>query len=226
MNVIVLGDGLLGKEITKQSGWDYVSRKKDSLDFRNIKTWGPSVLIDYDIIVNCIAFTKTYEDNRKDSWDINVKALNDLIDFCVENNKKLIHISTDYIYTNSITKASEEDVPAHLPTWYGYTKLVGDAIVQLRMENYILCRLSHKPNPFPYESAWDDIKTNCDYVDVISNMVIKLIEKNAKGVFNVGTDEKSIYDLALRTKKVGRSKKPDIVPYDTTMNLTKIKNII
>jgi hypothetical protein len=29
MKVLVLGDGLLGNEIIKQTNWDYLSRKKD-----------------------------------------------------------------------------------------------------------------------------------------------------------------------------------------------------
>ena len=29
MKVIVIGDGLLGSELVKQTGWEYVSRKKN-----------------------------------------------------------------------------------------------------------------------------------------------------------------------------------------------------
>ena len=32
MKIVVLGDGLLGKEIINQTGWDYYSRKKDNLN--------------------------------------------------------------------------------------------------------------------------------------------------------------------------------------------------
>ena len=31
--ILVLGDGLLGSEMVKQSGWDYVSRKKDNISY-------------------------------------------------------------------------------------------------------------------------------------------------------------------------------------------------
>mgnify|MGYP003121849538 FL=1 len=34
--ILVLGDGLLGSEIVKQSGWDYISRKKDDVDLNDI----------------------------------------------------------------------------------------------------------------------------------------------------------------------------------------------
>jgi hypothetical protein len=36
LNVLVLGDGLLGSEIVKQTGWNFISRKKDEFDIFNI----------------------------------------------------------------------------------------------------------------------------------------------------------------------------------------------
>ena len=32
LKVLILGDGLLGSEIGKQTEWDYISRKKDGID--------------------------------------------------------------------------------------------------------------------------------------------------------------------------------------------------
>jgi hypothetical protein len=89
-----------------------------------------------------------------------------------------------------------------------------------------VCRLSHKPYPFPYDKAWSNIKTNGDYVTVISSLVISLINLNCNGVYNVGTETKSIYDLAKQTRNVEPILKPTNVPDDTTMNLNKLKNIL
>ena len=202
--IVILGDGLLGSELHKQTNWD-----------------------NYDLVINCIAFTETYSNKKDESWEVNVKSLDNLIEYCNLNNKKLVHISTDYIYAGSISEATEDDVPVHINTWYGYTKLVGDALVQVRCKDYLICRLSHKPNPFPYDNAWVDIKTNCDSVDIISSLIINLIEKKATGVFNVGTNIKSIYDIAIKTNKdVKKSYKPEYVPGDVTMNIEKIKRFL
>lgn len=226
MNVVILGDGLLGKELAHQTSWDVLSRKKDTLDFVDFASWSYKLCC-YDVIVNCIAFTKTYETNKEESWNVNVRALDQLIDYCNKTSKKLIHISTDYVYTGSEENCSEDGVPVHNNTFYGYTKLVGDALVQLRCNDYLICRLSHKPTPFPYDKAWSDVQTNCDYVDVISSLVVKLIANDAQGVFNVGTETKSIYELALRTNKnVGLANKPSQAPQNTTMDLTKLNNFL
>ena len=36
LNVLVLGDGLLGSEIVKQTEWNYISRKSGTLDIDNV----------------------------------------------------------------------------------------------------------------------------------------------------------------------------------------------
>lgn len=225
MNVIVLGDGLLGKEIINQTSWDFISRKKNKIEFNNIDSFS-ELLVNYDVIVNCIANTNTYSTDKNSMWNTNVVSLNNLIKFCNEHNKKLVHISTDYLYSGAVENASEDDVPVHLPTWYGYSKLIGDALIELESNDYLICRLSHKSYPYPYDYAWDDIKTNCDYTNVISSLVIDLINKNANGIFNVGTEEKSLYELALKSKLVKPIKKPNYVPDNTTMNLNKLKNFL
>lgn len=226
-NILVLGNGQLGQELVRQLNCDVISRTTDNIDIRYIKQWSHLIKNSYDIIINCIAYTDTYGLDMQTAWDVNLYALNDLIDICNNTNKKLIHISTDYIYAGSVNNATEIDVPVHIPTWYGYTKLVGDALVQLRCNNYLICRLSHKPNPFPYETAWTDIQTNCDSVDIISDLIIKLIETQATGVYNVGTESKSIYELALKTNNnIITSNKPDYVPADVTMNINKLQNIL
>ena len=139
MKIIILGDGLLGSEIIKQTNWDYISRKKDKIDFINPSSY-ITFLEKYDMVLNCIAYTDTYSNDRQKHWDINYKGLVELVDYCKMSNKKLIHISTDYIYANSSPLSSEEDIPVHQQNWYGYTKLLGDAYVQLKLNNYLLIR--------------------------------------------------------------------------------------
>jgi len=224
---IVLGQGLLGKEIVSQTGWEFISREKNNYNLITDKPFGIfKHLVNYDTIINCIAFTETYSEDKNSNWILNCQLVDKLVDFCNFNQKKLVHISTDYIYTNSKPFATEEDVPVHLDTWYGYTKLVGDAIVQLRCKDFLVCRLSHKPKPFPYDKAWTDIKTNGDYVDKIAELVIHLINEKQTGVYNVGTELKSIYDLAIQTKKVDPIMKPSRVPSDTSMNLDKLNKVL
>lgn len=224
---LIIGDGLLGTELGRQSGWNYISRKKDGFDFIDINSY-KKYLDDYDQILNCVAYTKTYSDERQKHWDTNFRALCDLTDHCSATGKKLIHISTDYIYCYSKEDASEGDVPVHCRNWYGYTKLLGDGYVQARAVKFLLIRTSFKPNPFPYPEAITTQTGNFDYIDVISSAIIKLINADAIGVYNVGTDKKTIYELAQKTRDVIPVDKilHESMPKDVTMNVDKLNDLI
>jgi dTDP-4-dehydrorhamnose reductase len=225
VKTVILGDGLLGSELVKQSGWDYISRKKDKIDISDFNSWMFKLSL-YDTVINCIANTNTYSNEKEMHWKVNYEFVDTLVTFCNETGKKIVHISTDYIYSNSKSEASEEDVPVHLETWYGYTKLLGDAHVQLKANNFLIVRTSHKPYPFPHKEAWLDQHTNGDYVNIISSLILELINKNITGVYNVGTEIKSWFDLTYEEFKTIGIQKPDYVPKNITMNITKLKSII
>ena len=223
MKVLVIGYGLLGKELVRQTGWDYISRAKEGIDFADPQTY-EHFLKDYACIVNCVAHTDTYSEDRQTHWNVNYKGVADLVSLCNKHQKKLVHISSDYVYTHSKKNASEQDVPVHCGTWYGYTKLLGDAHVQLESDDYLLIRCTHKPTPFPYAKAFVNQIGNFDYVDEISKKIVRLIEKQSVGVYNVGTPLKSMYDLARKTTPNVEpiySLCHEVMPVDVSMDTSK-----
>jgi dTDP-4-dehydrorhamnose reductase len=220
--VVILGDGLLGKEIHNQTNWEVLSRKQTNFDITDlVKSFPKDVKI--DVIINCIANTDTYSKDKKSHWDVNFAFVSDLIKYCNSNLIKLVHISTDYVYAQSIENASENDVPVHCNNWYGYTKLLADGLVQLEANQHLLIRCTHKPKPFPYEKAWEDQVGNFDYVNIIASKIIRLIKKNAIGMYNVGTETKTMFDLASKTSKVEPIKAPLHVPHNTSMDISKMQ---
>ncbi len=234
IRTLVLGDGLLGSEIVKQTGWDYISRKKDG--FEATHSWQNNYfssfrLHGYHQIVNCIAFTKTYSQDKEPNWKLNFEYVCNLTDYCSYYDVKLIHISTDFIYgNNKINKnPDEETVPVHAENCYSYTKLLGDAYVRLKGKNPLVIRTSFKPTPFPYPKAYGNLVGNFDYVDVIGGIIVKLINKGATGVYNVGTENKTMYQLARRTKEDVEliwGKMHPSTPEDTTMNISKMEKFL
>tara|TARA_B100000902_G_C27102109_1_gene809321 strand:- start:183 stop:866 length:684 start_codon:yes stop_codon:yes gene_type:complete len=227
MDRLILGDGMLGSELVKQTGWDYVSRKKDGIDFTDFRSYR-DYLRDYDEIINCIGYTNTYDEDRKKHWKINYEGVDTLIRLCNLLHKKLIHISSDYVYSNSVSNASEDDVPVHCRNWYGYTKLLSDGLVQLNSDNYLLVRTSFKEKPCKHSKGWM-IEGNFDYVDVISKKIIDLVDTGADGIYNLGTDKKTLFELGKQTNtKIQPTTEyiDESVPKDVSMNLTKLKNIL
>lgn len=224
MKIVILGDGLLGKELKNQTGWNAISRSSHNIDFNDV-TSCYQYLKEYDVIINCIAHTDTYDKNKDTHWAINYKAVSRLSDWCTDNNKKLVQISTDYVYANTQHSSSEEDIPVHAETWYGYTKLLADGYIELKNKDYLIIRCGHKPTPFPYDTAYGDIYGNFDYVNVIAAGIISLVNKNATGLYNVGTESKTIYDLAIETRPdVKKGLKRGWMPGDVRMDCNKFKN--
>ena len=226
--VLVIGDGLLGSELIKQTGWDYVSRKKNKITLNRLL---PIILADNSkIIVNCIANTDTYSNDKESMIDVNYKFVVDLVnelEIGYHPKKKLVHISTDYVYSNSIHYASEDDVPIHNQSWYTYSKLLADAYIEAYSKDYLICRMTHKPNPFPYDKAWKNQIGNFDYVDEQVKRLIKLIEVGAQGIINIGGDDTSMYELALKTNpKVKSNECGHPVPNTLTMNTNKMKELL
>jgi len=223
MKVLVLGDGKLGSEIVKQTGWNYISRKKDGIDFTQALTY-VDYIAEYDVIVNCIANTDTYSYDNASIREVNYKSVSKLSYHCNVMGKYLVHISTDYVYANSKPFASETDLPLPSSNWYSYYKLLADEYITLTNNNHLICRCSFKSRPFEYEYAWNDQIGNFDYVDTIAGLIIKLIEKRAKGIYNVGTELKTILDLAQQTKPNTKPiNKPEHAPADISMDLSKLK---
>lgn len=232
MKIAILGDGILGSTIHQIMNWDIISRKQDGFDITKSESYykhliecheGVVFAPKYDIIINCIANTDTYSNDKQSHWDVNYKGVAELVDFCNLNNIKLVHISSDYVYTNSVENASENDVPVHSNNWYSYTKLLADAYIELKSNNYLICRGTHKPKPFPYDKAWVDQTGNFDYVDCIATYITYLVFTEATGLYNVGTEVKTIYDLAKKTNPdVEQAFKPNNVPSNTTMNVDKL----
>ena len=79
------------------------------------------------------------------------------------------------------------------------------------------------------DSAWTDYLCNSDYIEVITDLIVKLIKKETNGIYNVGTEIKTMYDLA---KKTNSNVKPIIHdhsfmrPDNVTMNIDKLKTFL
>lgn len=227
MNVI-LGDGLLGTEISKQTGWQIISRKKNGFDVEIVADFSRYLPKDTRTVINCIANTNTYSPDKEKHWKVNYEFVYHLSRYCLKENIKLIHISTDYVYANGSSQpSSEKDVPVHAENWYSYTKLLADSVIELIVKDYLICRCTHKGRNLKYEVGFIDKMCNFTYTDDIAKMIIGLIEKDARGIFNVGNDPEIAYDYLKKTNSgILASVTPIGIPKDTSMKTEKMKTLL
>lgn len=223
---IVLGDGLLGSSVILESGWHYISRAKDGINITKPSTWKGLIPFGTTEIVNLIANTNTYSTDIRAMYDVNYHAVVSLVQFCNLNNIKLVHYSTDYVYEGSVSNAKETH--KEMPTsHYAISKWLADRYIIQHCNDYLICRGGQKPDPFPYESAFTDLMGNYDYPDQMATILLKMIKHDAKGLYNIGTETKSMFDLAQQTNPdVRPAKAPAHMPKDVTMDLTKMKTFL
>lgn len=85
-----------------------------------------------DIIVNCAAYTAVdrAESEAELAEKINVDGPRTLAEACVDKGVKLIHISTDYVFSGESCHPLKEDEQTGPTGVYGRTKLAGERAIE------------------------------------------------------------------------------------------------
>jgi len=150
MKVLVIGsDGQLGLEFQK------ISNSYDSLSwvFSTIKTLDLLRLdtinsflndINPSVIINCAAYTSVdkAETESKLADIINFKAVDIISRWTSNNNKKLIHVSTDYVFDGLSKLPLSENSNTNPINQYGNSKLKGEIACLKNDSSSIVIRTS------------------------------------------------------------------------------------
>ncbi len=149
IKILVTGaNGQLGsefKEIAKNNINEFVFTDVDEIDIIDYNLLEKSILlIKPDIIINCAAYTNVdkAEDEMYLAYLINADAINNIAKLSFENNIKLIHISTDYVYDGISCNPYKETDLTNPISIYGKTKLKGEREMILSCCNGIIIRTS------------------------------------------------------------------------------------
>ncbi|MDP3987819.1 MAG: NAD(P)-dependent oxidoreductase [Candidatus Levybacteria bacterium] len=137
-----------------------------------------------------------------DAWKINVLGTKNIAAACQDNRKKMIYISTDFVFDGSSASAySEEDSPNPI-NWYAKTKYEGEKIVQSLSTPWVVVRLA-----YPYRAEYQrpdffrailnrlqnnqPVKAVADYIftptfiDDVPLAIDKLVESQSTGIYHV-----------------------------------------
>ena len=150
MKVLVIGsDGQLGLEFQK------ISNSYDSLSwvFSTIKTLDLLKLdtissflndINPSVIINCAAYTSVdkAETESKLADLINHEAVDIISRWTSDNNKKLVHVSTDYVFDGLSKLPLSENSNTNPINEYGSSKLKGEQVCLKNDTNSIIIRTS------------------------------------------------------------------------------------
>jgi UDP-glucose 4-epimerase len=204
--------GQLGSELIKLRNYLTPTRcemditKEDSV--RNYLESHPC-----DLIVHAAAYTKVQLPESSSEEAVlchatNVFGTRNIVRY---SNAPIIFISTETVL--------------HPYNFYNLTKLQAENEVKKFKGGYLIVRTSFRNNPFEYPAAPDDMLTIGDSVDVIAKLIDKLCDLPVNNsTCYVGTGIKTMYDLAIKTRKDVRRIKVSDIPFPIS-NMYELLNI-
>lgn len=210
MKLLILGSsGLLGSELAAQAyaaGLDYIGASKSGHGGTvscDISTPGSvsSLIAQYkpDVVVNCAALTNLIlcQTSPELANNLHVKMLRELAN-C---GKRIIHISTDSVFSGETGNYSENDTPEPL-NYYAKSKFNGEAALDLNRDLIIRTNIFGRARFPTGNSFYDWILRQSEYgeisgytniffnpvsVNTLSSLILDRFIKETTGLINVGT---------------------------------------
>ncbi|TLX71506.1 dTDP-4-dehydrorhamnose reductase [Labilibacter sediminis] len=143
------GNGQLGQCIrsltSSYSDIEFIFTDVDDLnicDLNDLKLYTKPLNIDY--LINCAAYTAVdkAESEQVASKQLNAEAVKNIGLAALENNFKVIHVSTDYVFDGKSFKPYRETDLAVPESNYGQTKLLGEKLLMESQPESIIIRTS------------------------------------------------------------------------------------
>ena len=202
----------------------------DVRDYWNIDWYFKQKQYEFDYVIHAGAITRPmviHEDNPTLSIKTNIVGTANVVMACEKYNKKIIYISTDYVYPGTDGNYKETDSMKPF-TKYGWSKLGGECAVQL-YDNHLILRMAMNRKPFPHPKALIDMRKSLMYIEDAAEVTLQLLDET--GIINVGGKSQSVYDFVKETnpniQPITLSEISDVnMATDCTMNTKKIKNIL
>jgi dTDP-4-dehydrorhamnose reductase len=153
------------------------------------------------------------------AWAVNVYGTQNIVDSCKKLGKKIINISTDFVFDGTKKTYSEEDKPNPL-NWYAKTKYEAEKLIQNSGIEYAIVRTA-----YPYRAIFErndfvrgiisrlekGEKLNMitdhimvpTFIDDVVNALDILIRTEQKGIFHVvGSQKITPHEAALKIAQV------------------------
>jgi dTDP-4-dehydrorhamnose reductase len=219
--------GLVGSRIVEllSSKYEFDSSTEDitnrDLISKRVKGSDASIVLHLAAKTDVDGCEKDKEKREEgDAWRINVVGTKNIANVCLQTNKKLIYISTDFVFDGEKEDGYEETDSPNPINWYGKTKYEGEVKIQESGVEFIIARIS-----YPYRARYDlkkdfvrglierlrnsqpltmvtDHIMNPTFVDDIAYALDFLIQKNETGIFHVvGNQPISPYDAGILISK-------------------------
>lgn len=136
MKILLSGaSGLLGRQLHTalvSKGYTVTALSSKVLDFSDDISGLEAIIGEHDVCINAAAYTQVdlAETNADLAATVNAFAPETISKWCSSTGVKLLHISTDYVFSGDKTGLYEKKDETNPINIYGKTKLLGETLVQ------------------------------------------------------------------------------------------------
>ena len=206
---------------------------KQDMDFRdleNCKRYFEEHKNDFDYVIHSGGLSSPMVRHKKyptDSIQKNIIGTANVAVICEKYNKKMIYISTNYVYPGIEGNYTEESELKPFNN-YGWSKLGGECVVH-HYDNALILRVCMNAVPFPHERAFTDVISSHMYADEAAEVTLKLLDE--VGIINVGGEAQTVYDFVVKNVpdigKISVKEVTDVeVNTNSSMNIDKVEKLM
>jgi dTDP-4-dehydrorhamnose reductase len=228
MRVLLLGaDGMLGRDLATSvpSGAALDLLTLDDLDITDSAALGARIeALRPELILNAAAYTAVdrAETETEQAHRANAVAVGELGRLAARAGARVVHFSTDYVFSGNASRPYREGDPTDPVNVYGATKLAGERALAHSDATWLIVRtqwlFGAHGTSFP-RTMWqragageatrvvNDQRGRPTYTKDLAAAVWRLIERGARGVLHVANaGEATWFDVAARVfARAGRS---------------------
>jgi len=232
--ILVTGaNGQLGKELRQlEKSWPqyqllFLSREDLPIHhFELVRRYFEAVHPDY--LINCAAYTTVdkAESERDLAYQINAEAVGVLAAICHQQQCRLIHISTDYVFDGTATRPYREEDPCAPRSVYGASKWEGEKLAMQYDPDCIIVRTSWVYSSFgknfvktilrllqerPSLSVVNDQVGSPTYAADLAEALLSIVSSKSwkSGIYNYSNSGNiSWFDFAVAIAKLQQSTVP------------------
>jgi dTDP-4-dehydrorhamnose reductase len=221
------------KKYSKELDYSVIAPTKTDLDITDrsvCEKYFFNHRFDFDYVIHAAGLSSPmyrHEKNPRDSVEKNIIGTSNIVLTCENFKKKIIYISTNYVYPGMVGDYDEQSELKPFNN-YGWSKLGGECAVHHYKDSLIL-RICMNARPFPHDKAFTDVISSHMFNDEAAKITLKLLDE--VGIINIGGEAQSVYDFAVQEKPDVKKSSVDEVDDVTvnpncSMNIDKMKSLI
>jgi dTDP-4-dehydrorhamnose reductase len=147
MRILIIGSrGLLGSELVEQWTNDEVipatSGDVDIRDIGLVRQFITQARPDWVVLAAAYTDVDGSERNREQAFAVNGEGTRNVARVAQELDRKLLYVSTDYVFDGTSRRPYEPDDPIHPLNVYGASKAAGENAVREESKHWVIARTS------------------------------------------------------------------------------------